>query len=57
MVNSKQREDLGDNPEIGKYRSSLPVPTNGLQGLQYIKEKRSVETEAYVIFFNSIFGI
>ena len=49
MISLKQRENLGENPEVGKYKISTSLSAKNFHGPQYTKEKRDVETVAYVI--------
>ncbi len=48
MVNLKQRENLGETPERVKYRGPSSLSTKHVRGPQYAREKRDVETVAFV---------
>lgn len=48
MVNLKQKENLGETPVPVKYRGPLSLSTKHVRGPQYVREKRDVETLAYV---------
>ena len=53
MINLKRRENLGENPEVGKYQGPNSLSTKSCRGPQLARQKREIETVAYVTSISS----